>query len=158
MLFICNMRYNTTTLCLVGAIVVLLLLVFYLYQQSQKHEGLDLNVKNEPETPGPSTAPPNTGTVKPSMPMLVLFHASWCPHCKDVLPLWPQIKANMEGKLAVIDVESKDPVMAKHKIQGFPTIRFFPQGIDNTEVYVDHTGPRSVEGVMQFLAGLSKPQ
>lgn len=157
MLFICNMRYNTTTLCLIGAIVVLLLLVFYLYQRDQKNEHLELNVEQHPET-NTHTQPEAQAPPQNTAPVLVLFHASWCPHCKDVLPLWPQIKANMAGKLDVIDVESKNPIMAKHKIQGFPTIRFFPQGIDNTESYVDHTGPRTVDGVMQFLASLSKPQ
>lgn len=151
------MRYNTTTLCLVGAIVVLLLLVFYLYQRDQKDEHLELNVEKKPDNTQikPDNVP---APVQNTSPVLVLFHATWCPHCKDVLPLWPQVKASVEGKLDVIDVESKNPIMAKHKIQGFPTIRFFPQGIDNVEVFVDHTGPRTVEGVMQFLKSLSKPQ
>lgn len=153
------MRYNTTTLLLIGAVVALLFAVFYLYQ---KKENLDLNVDVQKDPDMPKTQPdntvaPNQAPVQNLPPVLVLFHATWCPHCKTVLPLWPQIKANLAGKLDVIDIESKDPEMAKHKIQGFPTIRFFPQGLNNVDVYVDHTGPRTVEGIMQFLASLSKP-
>jgi len=148
------MRYNTTTLCLIGAVVLLVLVVLYLYQKDQKHENLDMTVEPQQvaQPPPAIEAPPQNAT-----PVLALFHATWCPHCRDVLPFWPQIKANVAGKLDVVDIESKNPELAKHKIPGFPTIRFFPQGLSNTETYIDHTGSRTVEGVMQFLASLSKP-
>lgn len=154
------MRYNTLTLCLIGAVVLLSILVLYLYQQrDQKNEQLDMTVELEPKGHAPVPAKIEPAPAGPSSsPVLVLFHATWCPHCRDVLPLWPQVKAGVAGKLDVIDVESKNPIMANHKIQGFPTIRFFPQGMDSVETYVDHTGPRTVDGVMQFLASLSKPQ
>ena len=88
---------------------------------------------------------------------LVLFHADWCGHCKNLMPTWDKLSKTVnEGQSGVkmIKVECGKPqenpqqemLMKKYKIEGYPTIKFFENG-----QVKEYEGPRTEEGIMQFL-------
>lgn len=61
---------------------------------------------------------------------IVLYHASWCGHCKDFREGGEWDKLKRLSPFPIYDVESKyydriknDPV---HQVTGYPTIRIFP--------------------------------
>lgn len=151
------MRRDTLILCLGAVIVALIGVILYMHYRPKENMGPVAPVADHREQPreaprasaGP-VAP--VGSSEGDKPALVLFHASWCPHCKDVLPLWPQLKSMVNGQLDVIDIESKDPRMAAHSIRGFPTIRLYPKGLSNPTMFIEHVGPRTIEGITQFLS------
>src|SRR5690242_4882460 len=60
-----------------------------------------------------------------SQPTLVFFHATWCPHCQNMMDAWRQTEKELLGKINTRAIESADPDMASYTIEGFPTIRLF---------------------------------
>jgi len=151
------MRYNTVTICLACVVAVLIGVILYMYQR-RDGGGNTENMNDTRPAPQPRLEPQgqmqNQGSSGGAGPCIVLFHATWCPHCKDVLPWWKQLEARAKGSIQVLDMESKDPAMAAHKLPGFPTIRFFPQGLGVPDNHTDYTGPRTLEGVVQYLSSL----
>lgn len=89
-----------------------------------------------------------------NQPCVALFYAPWCGHCKKIKPTWNKIMKNHDGKkLKVIDVncdENKE-LAKKHNIQGFPTIKFLPNGLDVSEGSVEHNGGRSESELLGFI-------
>jgi thioredoxin-like negative regulator of GroEL len=122
-----------------------------LYQKGNNTEKMQAVPHSEPSESQQAPKLPPQGK---DGPVIVLFHATWCPHCKDVLPIWQQLKAGAKGNIQVLDIESKDPALTQHQIPGFPTIRFFPQGLGSPQDHKDYTGPRTLEGIIQFLSSL----
>jgi thiol-disulfide isomerase/thioredoxin len=66
------------------------------------------------------------------LPKVALFHAQWCPHCKDyeakgffdVAAKMAQENASTAGKVAFIkyDADLNEQYVKKYNIAGFPTI------------------------------------
>ena|SRR3989338_8018775 len=65
---------------------------------------------------------------------LVLFYAPWCPHCKNLMPVWEKLTQKFDkNKNAGVTVRKVDcqahPEEAKiHQIDGYPTIILFSRG------------------------------
>ena len=155
-------RLNTTTLCLLGAILVLVCAVLYLWSGKKENMG-----PSDSDSPGPSRAPqhgppprpsdqpqPSGGAPEgpPEPPILVLFKADWCHHCQALAPGWAEVEKAVAGKHAVKQVDSKDPEMAKHQVRGFPCIRYFPHGLKISGTFVEYTGERTPQGILTFLS------
>lgn len=84
-----------------------------------------------------------------------LYYASWCPHCKDVKPIfeeWGASKGSVQvnGKTVFVKMfeESKDKdKMAGKPVRGYPT--FLLEKADGT--IKESNEDRSPEGWMKFL-------
>lgn len=107
------------------------------------------------------------GTIKGSVnleafenqgPSLVIFKAEWCGHCKRAMPEIEKLQQEDLGNVTIVVVDSdKEPELCKkHGIQGFPTIRYYPNGLENTENYENFEGERTVQGFKTFLERLMK--
>lgn len=66
---------------------------------------------------------------KEKQPIIALFHASWCGHCKNFLPVWDRLEEAFEQhniKYIKLEREETDPELMDEllngKIRGFPTI------------------------------------
>jgi thiol-disulfide isomerase/thioredoxin len=78
--------------------------------------------------------------------VLLLLYADWCGHCKNVKPLWPQLKEKLPIRVEMI--ESKDPNMSKYNVKGYPTIRFYKNGLEGE--YVEFNGTRDLNTILNF--------
>ena len=90
---------------------------------------------------------------------LVLFYADWCGHCKKMMPEWQKFQKEFNGKegINIINVESEDKsIMKKHGIDGFPTIKYCPSGLNNPNDTQLYEGDRTFDGLVAFFNELIK--
>ena len=96
-----------------------------------------------------------------SEPCLTLFHAPWCGHCKRVMPEWDKLNnmnsVNSSGKkVKIIKVncdENKD-LANKHGVNGFPTIKYFPNGMSNHNNSKQYSGERNANEFSKFIKSM----
>lgn len=86
----------------------------------------------------PTTGKKLADRIKKGKPMLILFHAHWCPHCVDYIGNppsasypWGQVCKQVEGTfgedVGVYEVESEKMGLlppGMPQVQGFPTLMF----------------------------------
>lgn len=92
-----------------------------------------------------------------SDPMLIMYYANWCGHCKRAKPEFQKLIDSYQGnvKVSMIDceaAENKDMVQ-EQQIKGFPTIRYYPTGL--TENYQEYSGGRTYSDFIEYLNGVS---
>ena len=62
-------------------------------------------------------------------PDLVLFHSKSCPHCVKMMPIWKEVreeieKSELNNKVNIKEIEKdNEEMMKQHNIQSFPTIK-----------------------------------
>lgn len=62
---------------------------------------------------------------------LYMFIVDWCPHSKQALPIWQELKTETEGKLIhnyqvvfnLVNGEEQSDLADKFKVDGYPTIK-----------------------------------
>lgn len=159
------MRNKTIVLCLAGALVVALVVICFLVYRSggtpsgNSHRRVESNKPQEqvrrqpPPEPRPSAVQPPQGTH--AKPAVVLFYAEWCGHSKNMMPAWEEASQTLRsyGTVDVIDLEhgrNKDEIQ-KHNVQGFPTIRLYPEGFPSQN-FVEYQGDRSADSIVKFVS------
>ncbi|HAA26842.1 MAG TPA: thioredoxin [Cyanobacteria bacterium UBA8553] len=65
-----------------------------------------------------------------SVPVIVVFYATWCGTCKLMAPILEQVKNQMGSRLKVVKINAdKYPQLAsEHQIQALPTLLLFQNG------------------------------
>lgn len=87
---------------------------------------------------------------------MVAFIAPWCGHCMKLLPEWEKAaqKVNGEGAfLGVVDATVEESLAARYGVQGYPTIKVFPGGLDNKSDFRDYPGERVASAIVQYVLG-----
>lgn len=86
--------------------------------------------------------------------VVAIFSATWCGPCQKLKPILEQLR-NENKQVVFLHVDGDDfpGIISKHKIDGFPTLKFFKNG---QEVY--RTNEQSKEGLQSdinqhFLGG-----
>ena len=79
---------------------------------------------------------------------IVLFHASWCSHCKKLLPTYKQVAASLSRPMGTMECDNAEDVIKQYNLRGFPTIIRFQQG----KRVEDYHGDRSVPDLTQFCS------
>lgn len=81
--------------------------------------------------------------------ILVLLHAEWCGHCKNLMPTWNELMKE-EEKVLKVNVggksEKEKQLLEQFEVQGFPTIMKFSGGESQ-----EYTGSRTKESLKKFL-------
>lgn len=85
---------------------------------------------------------------------IYLFYVTWCPHCKKALPIWNELKEQMnEQKIGAykvyfkeVDCEKDEEMAKSFKIEGYPTIKL----LKGDEVIELDSNP-SKEAILEFL-------
>lgn len=68
--------------------------------------------------------------IKQTPVVLVEFFASWCPHCRKMMPVVDQVKELLDGSAAVIQLdidENKEPAQ-QEEVEGIPTFIIYSNG------------------------------
>jgi len=102
-----------------------------------------------------SESPPPQPQLQPgSRGVVAMFFAPWCGHCKTLEPIWNEIMSNFDGinglKLLKVNGDENPELVQKHGVQGFPTIKYCPGGLDDPNS-VPYNGDRSPQSIMEFL-------
>jgi thioredoxin 1 len=65
-----------------------------------------------------------------SMPVMVEFFATWCPHCKAFNPTVDQFALNYAGHIKVVrvDIDLNPNLVSTYGVHGYPTSVFFLNG------------------------------
>jgi len=86
-----------------------------------------------------------------NVPTFYLAYASWCPHCKNVKPIfedWSKSgSTTVNGKTVnLVMVESEDPKMKNLPVKGYPTLL-----LENNGKFTECDSDRSVSGWESWL-------
>lgn len=84
-------------------------------------------------------------------PIVVMFYAPWCKHCKDIKPAYVKAAAELKsqgftGKLAMLDCTKYLETAETYEIAGFPTIMLFRNG----RIVRKYKGNRTTADLVQF--------
>lgn len=65
-----------------------------------------------------------TGTV------LVEFYATWCPHCRHMMPIVEQVKELLADQVPVyqLDIDKENEAAAEAEVDGVPTFIIYRNG------------------------------
>lgn len=68
--------------------------------------------------------------IKQTPVVLVEFFASWCPHCRKMLPVVDQVKELLDGSAAVIqlDIDENKELAQQEEVEGIPTFIIYSNG------------------------------
>merc|ERR1711881_462160 len=82
--------------------------------------------------------------------VFVEFYAPWCGHCKQLAPIWDELgeKYKDHPNIVIAKSDATANEFADIEVQGFPTLKFFPDGERKVE---DYSGGRTLEDFVKFL-------
>ena len=63
-----------------------------------------------------------------TQPVLVYFHATWCPSCQDLSPRIEQVSSDYDLTLARVDVDQNPDLVQAYGVQSFPDVRLITNG------------------------------
>lgn len=71
-----------------------------------------------------------TDAIKSTPVVLVEFYASWCPHCRKMMPVVSQIKELLDGSVDVyqLDIDLNKELADKEQIESLPTFIVYKNG------------------------------
>ena len=151
---------NVTLTLMIGGAFLLGLFIYWFFLSSDRKSGFDGTPPPQPQhqpqprqpssSPGPTPHPQGQGQPRAG-PVLVLFYGNHCPHCHSMMQAWGEVKQALAGKIEVKDIEGNSPEMAGYvPPKGVPTIRLYPNGVEDQNTFMEHKGDRSAQSLMKF--------
>ncbi|GMM34913.1 protein disulfide isomerase [Saccharomycopsis crataegensis] len=86
--------------------------------------------------------------------VLVMYHATWCGHCKRLAPVYEELAAiyqndeNASGKVVIANIEATQNDV-NVDIQGFPTLILYPAGDKSNPIHFEQS--RDLETLAEFI-------
>ena len=91
-------------------------------------------------------------------PVIILIHAHWCGHCRNMMPEWNRFEREIPKSCKVKVAKIEDSVYSnvKHEVdlgaEGFPTIKLF----NNGKLVKKYDGERTSSDMIQFVQSHEK--
>eukprot|EP01112_Ceratiomyxa_fruticulosa_P001598 TRINITY_DN1177_c0_g1_i1.p1 TRINITY_DN1177_c0_g1~~TRINITY_DN1177_c0_g1_i1.p1 ORF type:complete len:661 (+),score=171.85 TRINITY_DN1177_c0_g1_i1:78-2060(+) len=89
--------------------------------------------------------------ISSNSPVLVMFFAPWCGHCKSLKPEYAAaaetVKKDKRGYLAAVDCTKDGDICGQFEVKSYPTVKYFKDGKE----YADFGGQRTKEGLVEFM-------
>jgi thiol-disulfide isomerase/thioredoxin len=157
---------STQTVCIALTVVVVILALVYLYcnsgsvsnepKQPANLNPMDLVPMQTPMEPQDLQEPEEPATNESGIPaMLALFFSPGCIHCKNMAPVWDELTQNFNGyngiQIVTVNGAEHQQLCQMHNVQGFPTVKFCPKGVEDPQGAVMYNGDRSLGSLVQFL-------
>ena len=62
--------------------------------------------------------------------VLVEFYATWCPHCKQMMPIVEQVKELLEAQVPVLqlDIDENSEIADENNVESVPTFIIYKGG------------------------------
>ncbi|KAJ4462462.1 putative protein disulfide isomerase [Paratrimastix pyriformis] len=87
---------------------------------------------------------------------VILFYASWCPHCSEFHPIFVKVAEELSAQFpdhsiqfVQIDADKERGLGGMFGVQSFPTIKFLPHG--SSETSGNFNGARNVEAFKNWV-------
>ena len=83
---------------------------------------------------------------------ITLYHAKWCGHCVNFMPIWETMKSNPKNKKKINFVAVEDTELnimsagSKPNIEGFPTIKINIKGKEH-----NYNGSRNEKDIFEHI-------
>ncbi len=101
---------NNKIIVLVCLVIIYFVYTNYFYNDISNFENDDENDNNN-----------EYSTNENNKPIVYLYYADWCPHCKTMKPKWNEFKNNYKNLYDIRDVDCTNGT-DNPDIKGFPTI------------------------------------
>lgn len=85
--------------------------------------------------------------------VLVEFYASWCPHCKRMMPVVEQVKELLAGKVNVyqFDIDENEELSDREGVKTIPTFIIYRDGKEQWRQSGEVDGQVLLGKVEQYL-------
>lgn len=90
-----------------------------------------------------------TEEIKSAPVVLVEFYATWCPHCRKMMPIVEDIKTLLADNLKVLqyDIDKNEELANEERVQSLPTFLLYADG----EEVMRETGEMPAEVLLQKI-------
>ena len=85
--------------------------------------------------------------------VLVEFYASWCPHCKRMMPVVEQVKELLAGKVNVyqFDIDENEELSDREGVKTIPTFIIYRDGKEQWRQSGEMYGQVLLSKVEQYM-------
>lgn len=85
--------------------------------------------------------------------VLVEFYASWCPHCKRMMPVVEQVKELLAGKVNVyqFDIDENEELSDREGVKTIPTFIIYRDGKEQWRQSGEMDGQVLLSKVEQYM-------
>lgn len=92
-------------------------------------------------------------TISSTPVVLVEFYASWCPHCKRMMPVVEQVKELLAGKVNVyqFDIDEYEELSDREGVKTIPTFIIYRDGKEQWRQSGEMDGQVLLSKVEQYL-------